>query len=117
MSLLHLIPQEEENDKDEQTSDESGDGHVEKKTKRKQIGLTENEENLLSLLDDEFLQEIEEVCEHGERELDLEDEDVLPDLQVKQTTLDKILNNKEFLPSLKLLSLIYENSTLGNGKN
>ena len=66
-----------------------------KKTKRKQIGLTENEGNLLSLLD-EFLQEIEQVCEHGERELDLEDEDVLPDLQVKQTTLEKILNNKEF---------------------
>ena len=63
--------------------------------------MTENEENLLSLLDDEFLQEIEEVCEHGERELDLEevhleDENVLPDLQVKQTTLEKILNNKEF---------------------
>ena len=96
VSLLHLIPQEEERGKDEQTSDESHHGHVEKKTKRKQIGLTENEENLLSLLDDEFLQEIEEVCEHGERELDLEDEDVLPDLQVKQTTLEKILNNKEF---------------------
>ena len=95
VSLLHLI-QQEEKDKDEQTSDESGDGHVEKKTKRKQIGLTENEENILSLLDDEFLQEIEEVCKHGERELDLEDEAVLPDLQVKQTTLEQILNNKEF---------------------
>ena len=55
VSLLHLIPQEEEKNKDEQTSDESHHGHVEKKPKRKQIGLTENEENLLSLLDDEFL--------------------------------------------------------------
>ena len=95
VSLLHLIPQEEEKDKDKQTSDESGDGNVEKRTKRKQIGLTENEENL-SLLDDEFLQEIEEVCEHSEWELDLEDEDVLPDLQVKKTTLEKVLSNKEF---------------------
>ena len=96
VSLLHLQQHDEENDKDDQISDESGDVNPEKKTKKKQVGLTENEENLLSLLDDEFLQEIEDICEPAEGELDLQDEDVLPDLQVKPTTLEKVLNSKEF---------------------
>ena len=56
----------------------------------------------MSLLDDEFLQEIEEVCEHGEREVDQGDEDVFPDLQVKPTTLEKILNSKE-LPLIEAI--------------
>ena len=34
VSLLHLIPQEEVKDKDEQTSDESHHGHVEKKNQK-----------------------------------------------------------------------------------
>ena len=96
MSLLHLQQHDEENDKDDQTSDESGNVNPERKTKKKQVGLTENEENLLSLLDDEFLQEIEDICEPGEGELDLQDEDVLPDLEVKPTTLEKVLSSKEF---------------------